>query len=87
LRRELARCRELGFAKDIGQITPGVNVVSAPVFAHHGKMIGCLILIGTFPKSAIKTYGPKVASTARQISFKLGATTETNPLALFPSTK
>jgi len=87
LTRELERCRELGFAKDVGQITPGVNVVSAPVFAHHGKMIGCLILIGTFPESTIKVYGPKVASTARQISYKLGAMTEANPSTLFPSTK
>jgi DNA-binding IclR family transcriptional regulator len=63
---------------DIGQITPGVNVVSAPVFNHHEKMIGCLILIGTFSKSTIKVYGPKVASTATQISYKLGATTEIN---------
>jgi len=80
LRRELARCRESGFAKDIGQITAGVNVISAPVFDHQGKMIGCLILIGTFPESAIKVYGPKVASTARQVSYKLGAMIETNPL-------
>jgi DNA-binding IclR family transcriptional regulator len=38
----------LGFAQDIGEITPGVNVVSAPLFAHHDKIIGCIILIGTF---------------------------------------
>jgi hypothetical protein len=43
-------------------------------------MIGCLILVGTFPESAIKVCGPKVVSTARQISYKLGAVIETNPL-------
>jgi DNA-binding IclR family transcriptional regulator len=57
LREELARCRELGFAQDIGEITPGVNVVSAPLFAHHDKIIGCIILIGTFPKSMIEKFG------------------------------
>ena len=76
LRGELARCRELGFALDIGKITPGVNVVSAPLFAHHEKIIGCLILIGTFQESMIDQYGPKVVHAAKQISIKLGADVE-----------
>jgi DNA-binding IclR family transcriptional regulator len=76
LREELARSRELGFAQDIGKITPGVNVVSAPLFAHHDKIIGCLILIGTFQESMIDQYGPKVVHAAKQISIKLGADVE-----------
>ena len=76
LRGEFARCRELGFAQDIGKITPGVNVVSAPLFAHHEKIIGCLILIGTFQESMIDQYGPKVVHAAKQISIKLGANVE-----------
>ncbi len=76
LREELTRCRELGFAQDIGEITPGINVVSAPLFAHHDKMIGCIILIGTFQESTIETYGPKVVNAAKQISSKLGANIE-----------
>lgn len=77
LREEMLRCRELGYAQDIGGITPGVNVVSSPLFAHRGKMIGCLILIGTFSENKISEYGPKVAGMARQISQKLGAVVET----------
>lgn len=77
LREEVLECRELGYAQDIGGITPGVNVVSAPLFAHRDKMIGCLILIGTFPENKIPEYGPKVAGIARQISKKLGADVET----------
>jgi len=77
LKEELARCRALGYSQDIGNITPGANVVSAPLFAHRDKMIGCLILIGTFTENKIPEYGPKVAGIARQISQKLGATVET----------
>jgi DNA-binding IclR family transcriptional regulator len=76
LREELARCRELGFAQDIGEITPGVNVVSAPLFAHHDKIIGCIILIGTFQEEMIEKYGSKVVHAAKQISSKLGANVE-----------
>jgi DNA-binding IclR family transcriptional regulator len=77
LTEELTRCRALGYAQDIGNITPGVNVVSAPLFANHEKLIGCLILIGSFAESKIPEYGPKVAGIARQISQKLGADVET----------
>jgi len=73
LREELAKCRELGFAQDIGEITPGVNVVSAPLFAQQDKLIGCLILMGTFSKNKVHEYGLKVATLARQVSIKLGA--------------
>jgi hypothetical protein len=37
------------------------------------KIIGCIILIGTFGESLIERYGPKTADTARRISYKLGA--------------
>ena len=76
LREELARCRKLGFAKDIGNISPGLNVVSAPLFDYHEKMIGCLILFGTFQESLINQYGLKVVHAAKQISIKLGANVE-----------
>ncbi len=77
LRKELNECRILGYASDVGGITPGANVVSAPLFANHDKLIGCLILIGTFPENKIDVYGPKVAECAYQISQKLGADVET----------
>jgi DNA-binding IclR family transcriptional regulator len=70
---EMARCRSLGFADDIGEVTPGVNIISAPVFSNRERMLGCLILIGTFAAGKIEEYGPKVASSARQVSHRLGA--------------
>jgi DNA-binding IclR family transcriptional regulator len=76
LREELRQCRELGYAQDIGGITPGVNVVSAPLFGNRNRLIGCLILIGTFPEKRVQEYGSKVAGIACQISQKLGADVE-----------
>lgn len=80
LREELRLCRESGYAKDIGGITPGVNVVSAPLFGNRDRLMGCLILIGTFPEKKIEEFGPKVAGVARQISQRLGADIE----AIYP---
>src|SRR3990172_5070740 len=73
LREELDQCRKLGYAQDVGEITPGVNFVSAPVFGLQEKIVGCIILIGTFPENLIEQYGPRTADVARQISYKLGA--------------
>lgn len=77
LRDKLARCRQLGYAQDIGEMTLGVNFVSAPVFGMQEKIIGCIILIGTFTESLIEKYGPKIADVARQISYKLGTDIKT----------
>src|SRR4030043_988046 len=73
LREELDGCRQLGYAQDVGEITPGVSFGSVPVFGVQEKIIGCIILIGTFPESLIEKYGPKTADVARRISYKLGA--------------
>jgi DNA-binding IclR family transcriptional regulator len=79
LREELVRCRQLGYAQDVGEITTGVNFVSAPVFGVQEKIIGCIILIGTFGDSLIPKYGHKTVDVAREVSYKLGA----NVKALF----
>ena len=76
LNEEIIRCRRRGFAQDTGEVTPGVNSISAPVFTLREKMLGCVLLIGTFAANKIEAYGPKVASIARQVSYKLGANTE-----------
>lgn len=77
LRDELAKCRQLGYAQDIGEVTPGVNFVSAPVFGVQEKVIGCIVLIGTFPQGLIDKYGPKMVDVAQQVSYKLGADVKT----------
>jgi DNA-binding IclR family transcriptional regulator len=73
LRDELSKCRQLGYAQDVGEVTQGVNFVSAPVFGVQEKIIGCIILIGTFAENLIEKYGAKTADVARRISYKLGA--------------
>jgi DNA-binding IclR family transcriptional regulator len=77
LRDELTKCRQLGYAQDIGEITAGINFVSAPVFSVQEKIIGCIILVGTFAESMIEKYGPKTADVARRVSYKLGADVKT----------
>lgn len=73
LKGELTKCRQLGYALDMGEITTGVNFISAPVFGLQEKIIGCIILIGTFSKTLVEQYGPKTADVARRISYRLGA--------------
>ena len=73
LKEELHKCRQLGYAQDVGEVTTGVNFISAPVFGVQEKIIGCILLIGTFPESLIEKYGPKTAVVAERISYRLGA--------------
>ena len=67
----------MGFAQDLGEITPGVNGVSAPVFDLRNEIVGCVVLMGTFPESTVEIFGSKIADMARQISYKLGADLKT----------
>jgi DNA-binding IclR family transcriptional regulator len=77
LRDDLKKCRESGFAQDLGEVTLGVNGVSAPVFDLHNEIVGCVIVMGTFSKSLVETYGSKTVDIARRISYKLGADIKT----------
>jgi DNA-binding IclR family transcriptional regulator len=82
LKGELVKCRRLGFAQDKGEVTPGVNVVSSPIFGLGEEIIGCIMLMGTFLESKMDEFGNKVAGIAKQISYKLGANVE----AIYPTT-
>ncbi|MCL5405961.1 MAG: IclR family transcriptional regulator [Deltaproteobacteria bacterium] len=73
LREELEECRKTGYAYDAGEINPGIMAISAPVFGANGDILGCIILLGAFPKTRIRSCGPKVAAAAGSISRKLGA--------------
>jgi len=61
-KKEFVRPRESGFACDIGEVTPGVTVISAPVFGLREKLIGCVGLIGFYPKGKIQEYGAKMTN-------------------------
>jgi IclR family transcriptional regulator, acetate operon repressor len=73
LQGELEDCRRKGYSVDIGEVTPGVNNVSAPVFGHNEKIMGSVVLIGTFSGQLIEEFGRKTAYTGREISYRLGA--------------
>ncbi len=76
LETELQKCREDGYAVDIGELTPGISAVSAPVFGSPDKLIGTVFIVGTFPESRVALFGRQVAACARQISYLLGADVE-----------
>jgi IclR family transcriptional regulator, KDG regulon repressor len=77
LETELVHCKEAGFASDMGELNPGINVIASPVFDAHGKLIGSMFIMGTFQQSMVEKYGPTVAESARQCSAMLGADVKT----------
>jgi DNA-binding IclR family transcriptional regulator len=76
LREELNRCRQVGFAQDLGEIDPRYNSVAAPVFDHNGKVVACLVVVGVFDESSVDNYGHKVAECAKSVSYAFGADVE-----------
>lgn len=73
LHRELLRCRDTGFAYDMGELNPGINVIAAPVFDAQQALVGCMFIMGTFAEAMIEEYGAMVAASARKFSSMLGA--------------
>lgn len=73
LEAELVRCRQTGYAFDMGELNAGINVVASPVFDSQDRPIGSLFIMGTFQESLIDEYGGLVAERAKQFSAALGA--------------
>lgn len=73
LRKELETCREVGYAVDPGDIRPGVHALASPLKDHQGKVIGSLILLGTFPQEHFAILGPKLVQGSWEIGRALGA--------------
>ena len=76
LREELVRCREVGYAQDVGNQYPQYNSVAAPVFGHNGKVVACLVVVGVFDESVVEHHGHKVAECAKKVSYTFGADVE-----------
>ena len=76
LRDEFARCRQLGFSRDIGVVDPRYNSIAAPVFGLQGKLVASIVVVGAFDEKLIESYGRKVAECAKKISYALGADIE-----------
>jgi DNA-binding IclR family transcriptional regulator len=76
LEQELAMCREVGFAADLGDMKAGIHAVASAVFGPSGKLIGSLVVLGTFPKESAAGYGAQVAEAAREFSESIGGSHE-----------
>jgi DNA-binding IclR family transcriptional regulator len=76
LREELVRCRQVGFAQDLGKLDPRYHSVAAPVFGHNGKLVASIFVVGVFDESLIDQYGHKVAECAKRVSYTFGADVE-----------
>lgn len=73
LSRELDECRKTGFAIDMGDLSPGINALSSPVFGPDQNLLGAIVLMGTFGEDKVDPYGALITETAIQLSLKLGA--------------
>jgi DNA-binding IclR family transcriptional regulator len=73
---EMKQCREDGYAVDMGELNPGINVIASPSFDSQGRLIGSIFIMGTFPESCIREHGSIVAEIAKKFSSMLGADTE-----------
>ncbi len=71
LEQELASCRENGYAVDPGESKIGIRAVAACVFGPTAKLIGALVVIGTFSEDLVEEYGRLVAKEAREFSSSL----------------
>jgi DNA-binding IclR family transcriptional regulator len=73
LAKEFAQCLRDGFAEDLGEVNPGLNVEAAPVFGPAGSPIGFIEIFVLFRKEAAHQLGPLVALAAKALSRELGA--------------
>jgi DNA-binding IclR family transcriptional regulator len=72
LKRELAMCRQNGYAYDPGEMQTGIRAVAAPVFGPDGRLTGSLVVMGTFPEELSDQYGMQVAQAAKDFSKAIG---------------
>jgi DNA-binding IclR family transcriptional regulator len=76
LREEFDKCRQVGYAQDLGDLHLQYNSVAAPVFGHNGKVVACLVVVGVFDESLVDDYGYKVVECAKSVSYTFGADVE-----------
>ncbi len=72
LLEEFARCRRDGFAEDLGQANPGLNVVAAPVLGPKNVPIGYIEVFVLFSSETAHRFGPLVAEAGKTLSRLLG---------------
>lgn len=70
LRAELNECARLGYARDLGSINPGVNVVGAALLDHRARPTGALLVTGTFATAKAAEFGGYVVEAARAMALR-----------------
>lgn len=78
LEKELIRCRQSGFAVDLGEMKTGIHAVASPVFGPSRKLFGSIVVMGTFSRQLLERYGSQVSKIARSFSETIGGTLETH---------
>jgi DNA-binding IclR family transcriptional regulator len=76
LDEELLKCRREGYAEDLSEVNPGLNVVAAPVIGPSGTLIGFIEIFLLFSPETAHECGPLVAEAGRKLSRQLGAVIE-----------
>jgi DNA-binding IclR family transcriptional regulator len=73
LKNELERCREVGYAEDLGEQRRGLNAIAAPVRGPSGSVIGAIFVLGLFAIDAAEQFGQLVAEGGKALSRLMGA--------------
>ncbi len=73
LAKELAQARRDGFAVDLGEITPGLYTVAAPILGVGEVPVGYIAVVGLFSAKITRQLGPSVAEAGIALSRQLGA--------------
>lgn len=79
LAAQLAEIRRRGFALSLGERTPGIRTVAAPVFDFGDRVVGCLCITGPemrMPVERLLKLGSAVSAAAWSVSEQLGATAD-----------
>ncbi len=70
--REMEEVKRCGYAKDLGEMHPGINALSSPIFDFTGGIVGAVVLLGTFGEELVEDFGKKVLEASQGISKSLG---------------
>ena len=70
--RELEEIKRCGYAKDLGEMHPGISALSSPIFDFTGVVVGAVVILGTFGEELVEEFGRKVSEASQEISRSLG---------------
>ncbi|BBO82070.1 IclR family transcriptional regulator [Desulfosarcina ovata subsp. sediminis] len=73
LLKEIAECQRDGFAVDLGETVPGLNVIAAPVLGPNQRPFGYIAAVGLASAKVARQYGPLATEAAKTLSRQLGA--------------